>query len=64
MPAFWFVVAVAGGLVAGMSGFGIGSLLTPALSLRWGTKLAVAIVALPHACGTALRLWLLRRHVD
>jgi uncharacterized membrane protein YfcA len=52
------------GAIAAVSGFGIGSLLTPVLALQAGTKLAVAAVALPHAVGTALRFWLLRRHVD
>jgi uncharacterized membrane protein YfcA len=54
---------LAGG-VAAVSGFGIGSLLTPVLALQVGTKLAVAAVAVPHAAGTAQRFWLLRRHVD
>jgi uncharacterized membrane protein YfcA len=57
-------VGVLAGSVAAVSGFGIGSLLTPVLALQVGTKLAVAAVALPHAAGTALRFWLLRRHVD
>jgi uncharacterized membrane protein YfcA len=47
-----------------VSGFGIGSLLTPVLAIKVGTKLAVAAVALPHAIGTAQRFMLLRRHVD
>jgi len=54
---------VAGGIAA-VTGFGIGSLLTPLLALRTGTKLAVAAVAIPHVIGTALRFWKLRRHVD
>jgi uncharacterized protein len=64
-----FALAVAAvGLVAGgiasLSGFGIGSLLTPLLAARLGTKVAVAAVAIPHVAGTALRLWTLRRHID
>ena len=31
---------------------------------RCGTKLAVAAVAIPHAAGTALRFWLLRKAID
>jgi len=50
--------------IAGVTGFGIGSILTPVLALRVGTKLAVAAVAIPHFVGTALRFWVLRRHVD
>jgi uncharacterized membrane protein YfcA len=62
-----FLVALLGifaGAVAAVSGFGIGSLLTPALALQVGTKLAVAAVAIPHVVGTAQRFWFLRQHVD
>ena len=59
-----FAVAVASGATAAISGFGIGSLLTPLLALRLGTPLAVAAVAIPHASATALRFWRLRRAVD
>jgi uncharacterized membrane protein YfcA len=54
---------VAGGIAA-VAGFGIGSVLTPALALSVGTKVAVALVAIPHFAATALRLWVLRRSVD
>jgi uncharacterized membrane protein YfcA len=57
-------VAVAAGMVASVAGFGIGSLLTPVLASQVGTKLAVSLVALPHVGGTALRLGMLRAHVD
>jgi hypothetical protein len=62
-----FLVVVAGipaGAVASVTGFGIGSLLTPLLALQLGTKIAVAAVSIPHLLGTALRLWMLRGHVD
>ena len=58
------VVAIVAGGVAAVAGFGIGSLLTPILALETGMKLAVAAIAIPHLAGTALRFWLLRRHVD
>ena len=58
------VVAVAAGAVASISGFGIGSILTPLLATSIGTKLAVAVVSLPHFIGTALRFSLIREHVD
>jgi uncharacterized membrane protein YfcA len=58
------LVGILAGGVAAVSGFGIGSLLTPVLALEVGTKLAVAAVAVPHVVGTALRFWLLRAHVD
>jgi uncharacterized membrane protein YfcA len=51
-------------VVASVSGFGIGSLLTPAFALAVDARLAVALAALPHAAGTLQRLWLLRRHLD
>lgn len=65
----WYEAALgAGGVLAGaiaaVAGFGIGSLLTPLLSLQADAKLAVAAVAIPHAAGTALRLWLLRGRID
>lgn len=59
------VLAAAGaGAVASVSGFGIGSILTPLLSLRLGTKLAVAAVSVPHLVGTGLRFWAVRGRVD
>ena len=58
-----FVGLIAAG-VASVTGFGIGSLLTPVLAIETGTKLAVAAVSIPHLVGTAQRFWLLRRHVD
>ena len=57
-------VAVLAGAVASLAGFGIGSLLTPVLSVSLGTRLAVALISVPHFAGTALRLWRLRAHVD
>jgi hypothetical protein len=59
-----FAVAVLAGGVASIAGFGIGSLLTPVLATQLDMRIAVAAVALPHAAGTALRLWTLRRRVD
>src|SRR5262245_37432730 len=61
---FAVVVGFVAGAVASIAGFGIGSLLTPLLALRLGMQLAVAVVAVPHFAGTALRLWRLRAHVD
>jgi hypothetical protein len=56
--------AVAGGAVAAVSGFGIGSLLTPILAAQVGVKTAVAAVSIPHLTGTATRFWRMRRDVD
>jgi uncharacterized membrane protein YfcA len=57
-------VAVVAGAIAAVTGFGIGSLVTPVLAASIGTKTAVAIVAIPHFGATAFRLWGLRRQVD
>ena len=59
-----FVVATVAGAIATVTGFGIGSLLTPLLALQVDTRLAVAAVSIPHAIATALRLWMLQGHVD
>lgn len=58
------VTAFVAGAIAAVCGFGIGSLLTPILSLEISTRLAVAAVSIPHLMATGLRLWLLRRDVD
>ena len=62
------VLVVVAGLVAGsiasVTGFGIGSLLTPLLALQADTQLAVAAVSVPHVIGTGLRFWLLRGRFD
>jgi uncharacterized membrane protein YfcA len=58
------IAAAVAGAIAAIAGFGIGSLLTPLLAIRFGTKLAVAIVAVPHLAGTAYRFISLRKHVD
>jgi uncharacterized protein len=65
----WFdavilVVAVIAGGIASVTGFGIGSLLTPMLALQVDTRLAVAAVSIPHVIGTAIRFGLLRGGVD
>lgn len=59
-----FVTAFLAGAVAAVTGFGIGSLLTPVLALQVDTRLAVAAVSVPHAIGTAVRFCLVRSVVD
>jgi uncharacterized membrane protein YfcA len=62
-----FLLTLAGivaGAIAAISGFGIGSILTPLLAAWIGTKLAVAVVSIPHFIGTALRFIVIRRHID
>lgn len=50
--------AIVAGGIAAVTGFGIGSVLTPVLALQVDTRLAVAAVSIPHIVGTAFRLWL------
>lgn len=57
-------LAAVAAAIAAVAGFGIGSLLTPALALVVGTPVAVAAVSLPHLLGSAIRLWILRAHID
>ena len=64
LTAVVFVVAAVAAAIASVTGFGIGSLLTPTLGLAVGTKIAVAAVSLPHFIGTAIRFWMLRRDID
>jgi uncharacterized membrane protein YfcA len=62
-----FLLTCAGilaGAIASISGFGIGSILTPLLASWIGTKLAVAVVSIPYFIGTALRFVVIRQHVD
>jgi uncharacterized membrane protein YfcA len=70
MLSFWLaiglivVVAAIAGAIASVAGFGIGSLLTPLVGLQVDIKVAVAVVSIPHLIGTALRYWMLHKHVD
>jgi uncharacterized protein len=63
-----FAVLMGAGLlaavIASVAGFGIGSLLTPAMASTVPAKLAVASVSIPHFVATAYRFWLIREHVD
>jgi uncharacterized membrane protein YfcA len=59
-----FIAAALAGAIATVTGFGIGSVLTPLLAVRVGTQLAVAAISIPHFFATVLRFWRLRAHVD
>jgi hypothetical protein len=61
---FVVLVAVIAGGVSAVTGFGIGSLLTPVLALNVDARVAVAAVSIPHFVGTAVRFWLLRGRID
>ena len=64
MPTWFalFVAAVAtlAGAIAAVAGTGVGSLVTPALSLRIDMRDAVLAVAAPHLVLNALRFWSVR----
>lgn len=57
------LVSVVGGAIAALSGFGIGSILTPFLLFWFPTAEAVAIVSIPHAVATMVRCYRLRRDI-
>ena len=57
-------VAILSGGTAAVSGFGIGSMLTPLLAIRYGMSAAVAAVSIPHAIATGVRCWRLRASID
>jgi uncharacterized membrane protein YfcA len=50
--------------IATLSGFGIGSLVTPLMALKVGTGIAVAGVSIAHFFGTLLRFIFWRKHVN
>jgi uncharacterized membrane protein YfcA len=65
----WFdavltVASIIAGSIAAVTGFGIGSLLTPVLALQVDTRLAVALVSIPHLIGTSFRFALMRGRVE
>ena len=61
----WLMLTAAtmAGAIAAVSGFGIGSLLTPLLMLSTSPAHAVAVVAVPHAVATTVRWFRLRQQV-
>lgn len=61
---FLAIVAFFAGSISSITGFGIGTILTPFLALKFGVKLAVAAVSIPHCVGNSLRFWTLRHKLD
>jgi uncharacterized protein len=49
------IVSLFAGAVAAVTGFGIGSILTPVLAVRFDTRAAIAIVSVPHLAASLLR---------
>jgi uncharacterized protein len=65
--AFHALVAVASlvaGAIPSVSGFGIGSILTPVFNTHVDMRLAVAAVSIPHLIATFLRFWTMRRDTN
>ena len=58
------VASIVAGAVASVTGFGIGSILTPTLSLWIDGRIAIAVVALPHLIGTLVRFAMVKGKVD
>jgi uncharacterized membrane protein YfcA len=59
-----FTASLVAGAIAAISGFGIGSILTPVLSTQIDTRLAVAVVSIPHFIGPFVRFVRLRKYVN
>jgi len=62
-PLFAGLAGLLAGAIAAVSGFGIGSLLTPVFLLSLPAEHAIAAVSIPHALATAARWFTLRREV-
>ena len=64
MLAVVAIAAIVAGGIASIAGFGIGSVLTPALTAQMAAGIAVGCVSIPHLVATAFRLWIVREHID
>jgi uncharacterized membrane protein YfcA len=62
--AVFALVAAVAGAIASVTGFGIGSLLTPLLALELDARAAVAIVSVPHLAASVARFATLWRRAD
>jgi uncharacterized protein len=58
------IVAIVAGGISSVAGFGIGSILTPLIAMRYGMKIAVSVVAVPHAIATLIRFCQMHVFVD
>ncbi|MBI5117121.1 hypothetical protein HZA56_11660 [Candidatus Poribacteria bacterium] len=47
-----------------LTGFGLGTALTPVFAIFYDVKLAVLMVAIVHLLNNAFKLYLFRAHVD
>lgn len=62
--SLFFFISIIAGAIASISGFGIGSLLTPVLAVQYSTKVAVAVVSIPHFVATLLRFLQMKDRLD
>lgn len=58
------LASAVGALIASVTGFGLGSVLTPVLARTVPIEVAIVLTSVPHAIATALRCWLLRDAID
>jgi uncharacterized membrane protein YfcA len=58
------IAALVAGATASVTGFGIGSILTPVFNTHVDMRLAVGAVSIPHLVATALRFWRMRHDTD
>ncbi|WP_437551474.1 TSUP family transporter [Sorangium sp. So ce367] len=59
-----FAIAILANGAAGITGFGVATILLPVITMRIGIAGALAAVAVPHAIASATRLWRLRFDVE
>ncbi|MGB8992619.1 MAG: sulfite exporter TauE/SafE family protein [Desulfobaccales bacterium] len=63
----YLIICLAAFLASGLtlfSGFGLGTLLLPAMALFFPIDLAIALTAVVHALNNLFKCWLLGRHAD
>ncbi len=63
----YLIICLAAFLASGLtlfSGFGLGTLLLPAMALFFPVDLAIALTAVVHALNNLFKCWLLGRHAD
>ncbi len=65
MDSFWiYIVTFFASLLTLLTGFGLGTILTPVFALFYDVKLAVLLVAIVHFLNNVLKFLLFRKDVD
>ena len=59
-----YIVTFVAALLTLMTGFGLGTILTPVFVLMYDVKLAILLVAIVHFLNNAFKFTLFRRHID